>query len=133
MCRRMKQQKRETTTPQCCASPFAADFIVVRQPQAHASCIPFGFYRCPPTAGPCVLHSIRIWVSATPAESGLLSLLLLYAKRGQKSMFSLNLLVWSSFCLKYTRKNSKIRRIANCHFQTDILEYYLRDAPPMRA
>ena len=39
--------KRKTTTPQCCALPFVADFIVVRQPQVHTPCTSSDF-RCQP-------------------------------------------------------------------------------------
>ena len=50
--------KGTPTTPWCCPMSLATDFIVVRQPQAPTSCISFGFYRCPPTSGPYVLHLI---------------------------------------------------------------------------
>ena len=50
--------KGTPTTPWCCPMSLVTDFIVVRQPQAPMSCISFGFYRCPPTSGPYVLHPI---------------------------------------------------------------------------
>ena len=56
------------------------DFSVVRQPQAHSSCITFRFYRCLPASGPYALHRFRILrVSHT---SGMMSafLPLLYEK-----------------------------------------------------
>lgn len=49
---------KETATPWCCSSPLMTDFIVVRQPQAHSSCIAFGFFRCPPTVRPSVRHQL---------------------------------------------------------------------------
>ena len=52
--------KGTPTTPWCCPMSLATDFIVVRQPQAPTSCISFGFYRCPPTSGPYVLHLFRV-------------------------------------------------------------------------
>ena len=41
--------------------------------------------------------------------------------------------VWSSFCLKYTRKNSEKCQNANCQVETDILEYMQRRAAAVAA
>ena len=54
-----RQQKRDIRQHRSAVRcPIATDFIVVRQPQVHASCISFRVYRCLPTSGSYVLYQI---------------------------------------------------------------------------